>query len=70
MKYYATITHRFGQFEIGGTKESLICDMKTLKRLRRLDGSENICIYGVDLTTGSRIPVSTKDEDDILGAAV
>ena len=36
----------------------------------RLDGSESIYIYGVDLDTGNRIPVDANDENDILEAAV
>lgn len=42
MKYYATITSRSRQFEIGGTKESLIQDLKRMKRSGELDGSEII----------------------------
>lgn len=70
MKYYATITHRNGQFEIGGTKESLIQDLKRMKRSGELDGSETICIYGVDLRTGNRIAVSADDENHIMNAAI
>lgn len=42
MKYYATITSRSGQFEIGGTKESLIQELKRMERAGELDGSEII----------------------------
>lgn len=42
MKYYATITGRSGQFEIGGTKESLIQELKRMERSGELDGSEII----------------------------
>lgn len=70
MKYYATITGRSGQFEIGGTKESLIQDLKRMKRSGELDGSEIIYIYGVDLRTGNRIAVSADDENHIMNAAI
>lgn len=70
MKYYATITHRHGQFEIGGTKESLIQDLKRMKRSGELDGSEITRIYGVDLRTGNRIAVSADDENHIMNAAI
>lgn len=69
MKYYATITHRSGQFEIGGTKESVIRDLKAMKRSGKLDGSESIRVYGVDLKTGNRIAVSAEDENRIMNAA-
>lgn len=65
MKYYATITHSTGQFEIGGTKESLILDLIAMKRLGRLDGSESIRIYGVDLETGYMVPAGD-DGDEIM----
>ena len=65
MKYYATITNSFGQFEIGGTKESLIQDLKEMKRSGRLNGSESIVIYGVDLETGNKVPAGD-DGDEIL----
>ena len=70
VKYYATITSCSGQLEIGGAKESLIRDLQAMKHSGRLDGSEGICIYGVDLGTGNRIPVDANDENDILEAAV
>lgn len=70
MKYYATITSRSGQFEIGGTKESLIQDLKRMKRSGELDGSEITRIYGVDLRTGNRIAVSADDENHIMNAAI
>ena len=70
MKYYATITSRSRQFEIGGTKESLIQDLKRMKRSGELDGSEIICIYGVDLRTDNRIAVSADDENHIMNAAI
>lgn len=41
-----------------------------MKHSGRLDGSESIYIYGVDLDTGNRIPVDANDENDILEAAV
>lgn len=41
-----------------------------MKHSGRLDGSEGICIYGVDLGTGNRIPVDANDENDILEAAI
>ena len=53
VKYYATITSCSGQLEIGGSKESLIRDLQAMKHSGRLDGSEGICIYGVDLGTGN-----------------
>ena len=67
MKYYATITTRHGQFEVGGTKAEVSRDLKAMKCSGRLDGSECINIYGVDLATGSRIPVDIYDENDIMG---
>lgn len=70
VKYYATITSCSSQLEIGGSKESLIRDLQAIKHSGRLDGSEGICIYGVDLGTGNRIPVDANDENDILEAAV
>lgn len=54
MKYYATITHSLGQFEIGGTKASLIRDLKAMRRSKKIDGLESIRIYAVDLKTGAR----------------
>lgn len=65
MKYYATITHSLGQFEIGGTKASLIRDIKTLRRSKKIDGLESIRIYVVDLETGARMEVSPEEEDAI-----
>ncbi len=70
VKYYATITSRSGQLEIGGTKEGLIQDLQAMKHSGRLDGSESIYIYGVDLDTGSRISVDADDVNDILEATV
>lgn len=65
MKYYATITHSLGQFEIGGTKASLIRDIKTMRRSKKIDGLESIRIYVVDLETGVRMEVSPEEEDAI-----
>lgn len=65
VKYYATITHSTGQFEIGGTKESLTRDLVAMKRSGRLNGSESILIYGVDLETGNKVPAGD-DGDEIL----
>jgi len=65
VKYYATITSRVGQCEIGGTKESLTSDLIAMKRQGLLDGSETVCVYGVDLETGNRVPAGT-DGDEIL----
>lgn len=65
MKYYATITSRAGQREIGGTKENLISDLMAMKRQGLLDGSETVCVYGVDLETGNRVPAEA-DGDEIL----
>ena len=65
MKYYATITHSFGQFEIGGTKVSLARDLKTLRRSKKIDGLESIRIYAVDLETGARMEVLPEEEDAI-----
>ena len=62
MKYYATITHSLGQFEIGGTKTSLIRDLKTMRRAKKIDGLESIRIYAVDLKTGARPEVSPDEE--------
>ena len=62
MKYYATITHSLGQFEIGGTKASLIRDLKTMRRSKKIDGLESIRIYAVDLKTGARVEVSQEEE--------
>lgn len=62
MKYYATITHSLGQFEIGGTKASLIRDLKTMRRSKKIDGLESIRIYTVDLKTGARAEVSPEEE--------
>lgn len=62
MKYYATITHSLGQFEIGGTKASLIRDLKAMRRSKKIDGLENIRIYAVDLKTGARAEVSPEEE--------
>lgn len=62
MKYYATITHSLGQFEIGGTKASLIRDLKTMRRSKKIDGLESIRIYAVDLKTGERAEVSPEEE--------
>lgn len=62
MKYYATITHSYGQFEIGGTKASLIRDMKTMRHSKKIDGLESIRIYAVDLKTGARAEVSPEEE--------
>ena len=41
-----------------------------MKRSGELDGSEIICIYGVDLRTGNRIAVSADDENHIMNAAI
>lgn len=65
MKYYATITHSLGQFEIGGTKASLIRDLKTMRRSKKIDGLESIHIYAVDLKTGARAGVSPEEEATI-----
>lgn len=62
MKYYATITHSLGQFEIGGTKASLIRDLKTMRRSKKIDGLESIRIYAVDLKTGAWSEVSPEEE--------
>lgn len=62
MKYYATITHSLGQFEIGGTKTSLIRDLKTMRRAKKIDGLESIRIYAVDLKTGAQAEVSPEEE--------
>lgn len=62
MKYYATITHSLGQFEIGGTKASLIRDLKAMRRSKKIDGLESIRIYAVDLKTGAREEVSPEEE--------
>ena len=69
MKYYATITHRSGQFEIGGTAEDVIRDLKALKCSGRIDGSEIISIYGVDLRTGTRLYVGCDETEAILREA-
>lgn len=62
MKYYATITHSLGQFEIGGTKASLIRDLKAMRRSKKIDGLESIRIYAVDLKNGARAEVSPEEE--------
>lgn len=62
MKYYATITHSLGQFEIGGTKASLIRDLKAMRRSKKIDGLESIRIYAVDLKTGAWAEVSPEEE--------
>lgn len=62
MKYYATITHSLGQFEIGGTKASLIRDLKAMRRSKKIDGLESIRIYAVDLKTGARAEASPEEE--------
>lgn len=69
MKYYATITHSLGQLEIGGTKASLIRDINTMRRSKKIDGLESIRIYVVDLETGVRMEVSPEEEDAILKEA-
>ena len=70
MKYYATITSCSGQIEIGGTKVRMIRDLKAMKRSGKLDGSESIRVYAVDLKTGNRITVSAEDENHIMNAAI
>ena len=62
MKYYATITHSLGQFEIGGTKASLIRDLKAMRRSKKIDGLESIRVYAVALKTGARAEVSSEEE--------
>ena len=68
MKYYATITSCTGQVEVGGTKESLIADLIAMKRQGVLDGSEIVCVYGVDLETGNRVSAGVEG-DEILKAS-
>ena len=68
MKYYATITSRSGQEEVGGTKESLISDLVAMKRQGMLDGSETICVYGVDLETGNRVPAGAEGDEILKGS--
>lgn len=68
MKYYATVT-RIEQFEIGGSKEQLMRDIKILKGAGQIDKNTIVRIYGVDLKTGNRVEVSEEDEAEIMKEA-